>query len=252
MIRRLFTLAFLACLVVAGTACAQDDSASDAGASESADSADSASETGTSADGMNEDQKTLYALGLALGGNLGPFDLSEEEIDSVLQGLTDAALGNDPKVDLQVYGPKIQAFAQGRVQAAGAAEREAGAAFLATKAEEAKAAGGEVTESGLVFRSIEEGDGASPAADDTVKVHYVGTLRTGETFDSSRDRGQPATFPLNQVIPCWTEGVQKLKVGGKAELVCPPDIAYGDQPQGSIPPGATLVFEVELLEIVTP
>jgi FKBP-type peptidyl-prolyl cis-trans isomerase FkpA len=84
-----------------------------------------------------------------------------------------------------------------------------------------------------------------------VQVHYKGTLRDGTTFDSSYDRGQPATFPLNQVIPCWTEGVQKMKVGGKAKLVCPPDLAYGDRANASIPAGSTLTFEVELLDIVT-
>ena len=102
----------------------------------------------------------------------------------------------------------------------------------------------------MVYIEQKKGTGASPKATDTVKVHYKGTLVDGKTFDSSYDRGEPAQFPLNGVIPCWTEGVQKMAVGGKAKLVCPPAIAYGDR--GSppvIPPGATLVFEVELLEV---
>jgi FKBP-type peptidyl-prolyl cis-trans isomerase FkpA len=106
------------------------------------------------------------------------------------------------------------------------------------------------TGSGLVYKSLKEGTGASPAATDRVKVHYRGTLPDGTEFDSSYKRGTPAEFPLNGVIPCWTEGVQKMKVGGKAQLVCPPEIAYGNRGAGKvIPPNATLVFEVELLGV---
>lgn len=104
--------------------------------------------------------------------------------------------------------------------------------------------------SGLIYRSLKDGAGASPGASDTVRVHYRGTLTDGTEFDSSYSRGQPAQFPLNGVIKCWTEGVQKMKVGGKAKLICPPEIAYGNRAVGGvIPPNATLVFEVELLEI---
>ena len=111
--------------------------------------------------------------------------------------------------------------------------------------------GAVVTETGLVFRSLKDGTGAIPAATDTVKVHYRGTFPDGKEFDSSISRGQPASFPLNRVIRCWTEGVQKIKVGGKAKLTCPSTIAYGERgtPGGPIPPNATLVFEVELLGI---
>jgi FKBP-type peptidyl-prolyl cis-trans isomerase FkpA len=104
--------------------------------------------------------------------------------------------------------------------------------------------------SGLVFRALKEGSGASPQATDKVRVHYRGTFPDGKEFDSSYSRGQPAEFPLDRVIKCWTEGVQKLKVGGKAKLTCPPDIAYGERGAGGvIPPNATLQFEVELLAI---
>jgi len=104
---------------------------------------------------------------------------------------------------------------------------------------------------GLVHKSLKEGNGASPAATDTVRVHYRGTLPDGKEFDSSIKRGQPAEFPLNRVIKCWTEGVQKMKVGGKAQLICPPQLAYGERgtPGGPIPPNATLHFEIELLGI---
>jgi FKBP-type peptidyl-prolyl cis-trans isomerase FkpA len=111
-------------------------------------------------------------------------------------------------------------------------------------------AAGVTTASGLVYTAIKEGTGPSPTATDVVKVHYRGTLPDGKEFDSSHKRGQPAEFPLNRVIKCWTEGVQKMKVGGKAKLVCPPSIAYGERGAGGvIPPNATLHFEVELLEI---
>lgn len=106
------------------------------------------------------------------------------------------------------------------------------------------------TPSGLVYRSLKEGTGASPTATDRVQVHYRGTLPDGKEFDSSYARGKPAEFPLNRVIACWTEGVQRMKVGGKASLTCPPAIAYGERGAGNvIPPNATLLFEVELLAI---
>ena len=106
------------------------------------------------------------------------------------------------------------------------------------------------TPSGLVYQSLKEGTGASPSASDTVKVHYRGTLQDGKEFDSSYKRGEPIEFPLSGVIPCWTEGVQKMKPGGKAKLTCPPAIAYGARGAGGvIPPNATLNFEVELISI---
>ncbi|MCU0925265.1 MAG: FKBP-type peptidyl-prolyl cis-trans isomerase [Hydrogenophaga sp.] len=114
----------------------------------------------------------------------------------------------------------------------------------------AKEPGALVTASGLVFRSLKDGAGAAPGANDTVKVHYKGTFPDGKEFDSSYSRGTPIEFPLNRVIPCWTEGVQRIKVGGKAKLTCPSSIAYGARGAGGvIPPNATLVFEVELLGI---
>ncbi|MDP1567237.1 MAG: FKBP-type peptidyl-prolyl cis-trans isomerase [Polaromonas sp.] len=114
----------------------------------------------------------------------------------------------------------------------------------------AKEAGASVTPSGLVYRSLKEGTGAAPAASDTVQVHYRGRFPGGKEFDSSYSRNEPTEFPLNRVIPCWTEGVQKMKVGGKAKLTCPPAIAYGARGAGGvIPPNATLEFEIELLKI---
>ena len=107
------------------------------------------------------------------------------------------------------------------------------------------------TPSGLVYQSLQEGSGSPPSATDTVRVHYRGTFMDGKEFDSSYKRGEPTEFPLNRVIKCWTEGVQMMKPGGKAQLVCPPAIAYGERgtPGGPIPPNATLHFEIELLGI---
>jgi FKBP-type peptidyl-prolyl cis-trans isomerase FkpA len=115
----------------------------------------------------------------------------------------------------------------------------------------AKEKGAVKTDSGLVYLSLKEGAGDSPKTTDTVKVHYRGTLPDGREFDSSYKRNKPIDFKLDAVIKCWTEGVQKMKPGGKAKLVCPSSLAYGENGAGEmILPGATLVFEVELLEVV--
>ena len=196
----------------------------------------------------NDDQKTLYALGQAISQSLGSFNLSEAELEMVKTGLTDGVLKRAGKVDMQAYGPKIQKLQESRAAVVAEAEKKSGAAFLTKAAAEAGAA---KTPSGAVITTIKPGKGASPKATDTVKVHYHGTLVDGTVFDSSVQRGEPATFPLGNVIKCWTEGVQQMKVGGKSRLVCPANLAYGDR--GSPPvikPGATLVFEVELLDIV--
>jgi FKBP-type peptidyl-prolyl cis-trans isomerase FkpA len=195
-----------------------------------------------------DDDKTMYALGLALSQNLGPFKLSEKELELVKAGLSDGVLGKEKKVDLQTFGPKINALAQQRMAASASDEKKASAPYLAKAAGEK---GAKKTPSGLVYTEVKPGAGDTPKPTDTVKVHYTGKLTDGTVFDSSVQRGEPATFPLNGVIKCWTEGLQMMKVGGKATLVCPSDVAYGDQgrpPQ--IKPGATLVFDVELLEIV--
>jgi FKBP-type peptidyl-prolyl cis-trans isomerase FkpA len=197
-----------------------------------------------------DDQKTLYALGIILSQNLAPFQLAEAELAVVQAGLADGILRRDSKVDMQAYGPKVQELSQKRAAATAVTEKKAGQAFLEKAAGEK---GATKTPSGIVMSTIKAGTGPTPKPTDTVKVNYQGTLTDGTVFDSSIKRGQPATFPLNKVIPCWTEGVQQIKVGGKSRLVCPSNLAYGDR--GSPPrikPGATLVFEVELLEIVKP
>lgn len=200
------------------------------------------------ADPATDEQKTLYALGLAMSQSLGAFALSESELELVKAGLTDGVLKRPRKVDLQTFGPKIQQLQQARAAAGAEGEKKLGAAYLAKAAAEP---GATKTASGIVITTLKPGKGASPKATDTVEVHYQGTLIDGTIFDSSIKRGEPATFPLANVIPCWTEAVQQIKVGGKSRLVCPSNLAYGDR--GSPPqikPGATLVFEVELLNIV--
>ena len=196
---------------------------------------------------LNTDQdKTLYALGLAIGNNVKDFNLTPAELALVNAGINDAAQHKEAKVDLNTYGPKIQALAQERSSASANNEKKASGAFLEKMAKEP---GAVRSSTGVIYIPVKVGTGASPKADSTVKVHYHGTLRDGSVFDSSVQRGEPISFPLNMVIPCWTEGVQKMKVGGKAKLVCPSDTAYGDRGQGPIPGGAALMFEVQLLSI---
>jgi len=196
---------------------------------------------------MTDQQKTLYAVGQALARQVRAFELKSDEIEFVERGLRDGVLGAKSAVDMQVYGPKIQQLALER-RAAAAHRAEAEGEKLLAKAAAEK---GAVKQSdGLVYRSLREGKGASPKATDTVTVNYRGTLPDGTEFDSSYARHEPAEFPLDHVIKCWTEGVQKMKVGGKAKLTCPPQIAYGERgAHGVIPPNATLTFEVELLAI---
>jgi len=195
---------------------------------------------------MTDDQKTIYALGLSIYHSLAQFDLAPGELELVKRALNDAA-ANKPAEDIQTWGPKIQAFAKARGTQAAERQKTASQEYLSKAASEP---GATKTESGLIYREITPGTGASPKPSDTVKVNYRGTLVDGSEFDSSYKRNEATQFPLNGVIPCWTEGLQKMKVGGKAKLVCPSSLAYGDQGRPSIPGGAALTFEVELLDIV--
>ena len=194
-----------------------------------------------------ESARTLYAIGLVMSQNLGPLRLTAAELTSLQEGLTDGVLGRAPKVDLAVYGPKLQEFAKGRLGATAAGEKKAGAAFVAKEAAQPGAA---KQPTGFVYKEVKAGTGAAPKATDKVKVHYRGALTDGTVFDSSIERGEPVTFPLTGVIPCWTQGLQLMKEGGKARLVCPSELAYGDEGRApKIKGGATLVFDVELLSI---
>jgi FKBP-type peptidyl-prolyl cis-trans isomerase len=194
-----------------------------------------------------DEQKTVYALGAASANNLRTLQLNAQETELLLAGIRDVLTGKQPRVNPMELMPKIQEFVQARAERAKAAEADAAKAFLA---DAAKKPGAAVKDSGLVYLETKKGDGPAPSATDTVKVHYRGTLRDGTEFDSSYKRNEPAEFPLNGVIPCWTEALQLMHVGGKAEIYCPAAIAYGESGQGQlIRPGAALRFEVELLEI---
>jgi len=195
-----------------------------------------------------DEQKTFYALGVSMGDSFQQqFNPSPEEVEVFKAGLLDGVLEHKPQLKVEDYRAKFQPLVQARTAKVAEEEKKASEEFLNKMAKEK---GAVKTDSGLIFIKEKEGKGASPKPTDGVKVHYQGTLRDGTVFDSSVQRGTPATFPLKGVIPCWTEGLQKIKVGGKAKLVCPSSIAYGDRGKPpKIKPGATLVFEVELLEI---
>lgn len=194
-----------------------------------------------------EKDRSLYAIGVLMAGQLAPLGLSAEELAHLERGLHDAALGGKPEVDPSKYREQINALQQERQSAVAAAEAEEAKKFV----DQAAAQKGAIkTDSGLIYLEKVAGSGGSPVATDTVEVHYHGTLRTGKVFDSSVERGTPASFPLDRVIACWTEGLQRMKVGGKSRLVCPASVAYGDRgAPPNIPGGAAIAFEVELISI---
>jgi FKBP-type peptidyl-prolyl cis-trans isomerase FkpA len=203
---------------------------------------------GSSPDPKTDDEKVFYALGLDIGKNIGVFALQPNEVDLVKSGLGDSVSGKKPKVDLEAIRPKIFEMARKRQEAKAGVEKKRGKDLLVTAAKEP---GAQQLPSGLVIKTLKPGSGPSPTESDTVKVHYEGKLTDGTVFDSSYKRNQPAEFPLRGVVKCWTEGLQKMKVGEKALLTCPSEIAYGDQGRPpTIPGGATLIFTVELIEIV--
>jgi FKBP-type peptidyl-prolyl cis-trans isomerase len=184
---------------------------------------------------------------------LTELEFTPAEIAAFVKGISIAAAGKDTPFELEKIGPLMDEFMQKKQAAfmgkAKAKSLTASTAFF-TKLKENK----NVIElpSGLRYEVVKTGEGAFPKASDTVKVHYVGTLIDGTEFDSSVKRGEPAEFPLEGVIPGWTEGLQKINKGGKLKLYVPPHLAYGDDGKGGIPPSSTLIFEVELLEIKAP
>jgi FKBP-type peptidyl-prolyl cis-trans isomerase FkpA len=194
-----------------------------------------------------DDEKTLYALGLVFANQLGVFKLTPAELETVKAGLTDGVLKKPAKVELDTFGPKIKPLADARMAAGAVEEKKKGKAFLETIAANPKV---KKTASGLLIETVTEGKGTNPTPTDKVKVNYKGALIDGKVFDSSEKHGGPSTLSLNQVVKCWSEGLGLMKPGGKAKLYCPSEIAYGDRANGEIPAGATLVFDVELLEIV--
>jgi len=193
-----------------------------------------------------DEDKTFHAIGLVVAKNLEIFQLTPDEFERVVDGIR-AARAEKPAVKVEEFQGKIGDLARARMAGNAGKRKEADSKAVAALAADPKA---QKEASGLIYIPVAEGKGPSPKPTDKVKVNYAGTLLDGKEFDSSYKRGQPVSFALNGVIPCWTEGVQKMKVGGKSKLICPSTIAYGDDGRPPvIPGGATLVFEIELLSI---
>lgn len=200
-----------------------------------------------------EAKQFSYVVGMDVGNSLKDLD-ADLDLETVIMAMRDVMSGDEVLLSESQANELKQAFFQKRQQQAAeqakkqaAANRERGEKFLA---ENAQKEGVETTESGLQYEIIEEGSGPSPDASDRVTVHYTGTLIDGTVFDSSRERGEPASFALNQVIPGWTEGLQLMKEGGHYKFYIPSELAYGERGAGDvIEPGSTLIFDVELMEV---
>jgi len=198
----------------------------------------------------SEHEQALYAIGVRLGRSLAPFVLGEDELETVLRGVRDTALGRELAVNETAQQPRIDALLHERRSAAIAAERPAGAAFLERAAREP---GALRTSSGAIFVELRAGSGPTPEPGDRVRLHYHGRLRDGNVFDSSVERGTSVTLAVSNALACWREGLLRMRVGGKSRLTCPAELAHGqagDPPR--VPGGAAVVYEVELLEIVAP
>ncbi len=203
---------------------------------------------GKTPDLKTDDEKSLYVIGHDMGTKLQSLNLKGNEFSILLAGIRDGVEEKESPIKQREFLPKITAMIRKRTEEMKKKEEEASTAFLEKMA---KQDGVTKLESGMMIKEVKAGEGAMPKATEKVKVHYHGTLRNGKVFDSSVDRGKPAEFALNRVIPCWTEGLQKIKKGGKAELYCPPKLAYGDRgAPPNIKPGAALKFEVELIDIL--
>jgi FKBP-type peptidyl-prolyl cis-trans isomerase FkpA/FKBP-type peptidyl-prolyl cis-trans isomerase FklB len=201
------------------------------------------------ADLSSDKGKLSYAIGQQIGRQIKGQGI-DIDADTLAASIGDAVSGKESRLkpeEMQAAMMKAQQDAMAKMEAEGKANKEKGEKFLA---ENKAKSGVKTTPSGLQYEVITEGKGASPKATDVVKVNYKGTLLDGTEFDSSYKRGEPAEFPLNAVIKGWTEGLQLMKVGGKNRLFVPSDLAYGPQGRPGIPPNSTLVFEVELLDIV--
>jgi FKBP-type peptidyl-prolyl cis-trans isomerase FkpA len=195
----------------------------------------------------SDDDKTFYAMGYMLGGNLQRLNLSDKELAALYKGIAMASKNEKSEVDMAKFQNRIQEVFKSRMDKVAAKEKDSGKAFLEKFVKDESAT---KTESGLAYKVIKEGAGATPGAEDVVEVHYHGTLTDGTVFDSSVERGKTISFPLNRVIKGWTEGLQTMKEGGKTKFVIPAELAYGEAgAPPKIPGGATLVFEVELFKV---
>lgn len=263
--KKLLQVSLLATAVMAGLSGCNDEQATSVAPAENAAAVEdktaetqaASSSEGTSALSNFED-KSAYAIGLSMGRYIGSTLEKQQELgidlnnDVILQGVKDG-FGADAdmteeevKLALMDYDTHINELIEAKAKEEAAATLKEGQEFLENNA---KRDGVEVTESGLQYEVLTAAEGDQPAAEDVVTVHYTGTLIDGTTFDSSVERGEPASFPLNQVIPGWTEGVQLMPVGAKYKFFIPAELAYGETGAGSIPGNAVLIFEVELLDI---
>lgn len=196
----------------------------------------------------SEEDKIFYSMGIMLGSNLERLKLSDAELAALYKGVHDASHSKKPEVDVAEYQPKIQTMFQERMKKIADEQKGVGEKFLADFM--AKNPNAKKTESGLVYIIETEGSAVRPNAEDEVEVHYHGTLTDGTVFDSSVERGQKISFPLNRVIKGWTEGLQLIGEGGKVKLVIPSHLAYGEQgAPPKIPGNATLIFDVELFSV---
>jgi FKBP-type peptidyl-prolyl cis-trans isomerase FkpA len=197
-----------------------------------------------------EQDKALYALGVLLSRNLETFQLSEAEFAHVKAGIVDGFHKKPETASADASLPQIQALQRTRVAALSQHQKDLGQAYL-DKA--ASAPGATKTASGLLYITVSPGSGATPTRTDRVKVNYEGRLIDGTVFDSSAQHGQAATLAVSSIIPCWTEALQLMKVGGKSHIICPATLAYGDRgAPPKIMPGATLEFDIELVSIEPP
>lgn len=194
---------------------------------------------------LTEEQKSLYAVGLVLARQLEVFDLTPAELRIVKRGLNDAAKGRKPKADFATYSKKSQELATTRRDAHGKKLASRVPVFIA---HEAAREGAVTTASGLIFQSLREGEGEFPKPTDKVKLHFRSSLIDGKEMESTY-KSEPGEFVVEEVTKCLAEGVQLMKQGGKAKLVCPPEIALGKEGNGIVPPDSTIVFDVELLEL---
>ena len=194
------------------------------------------------------DDKVLYSLGYLLGDNVKKSLILDDEdaYKSFSQGLRDSLLGRKSQTDLDAYKPLITKKYEDDKATLEAKRKAAQDDYLKDVKKDRKS---KVLSNGAVIQIESKGKGKNPKATDIVKVHYTGKMLDGTVFDSSVKRGQPATFSLNRVIPCWTIGLQEMKPGSKATLYCPPDTAYSDMQAGPIEPNSLLIFNVELLEV---
>lgn len=197
---------------------------------------------------VSEEERSLYTLGQLISRTLDTFELTAAELAQVQAGLADGVLNRPPQVDLAAEAPRLPALQASRRERAIQRERDAAQSYLQRYSE---MPGSERTASGILLQPLQSGHGPAPTDTDHVSVHYEGALVDGTVFESSRQRGEPATLPVKGVIACWTEALQRMRVGARQRVICPPELAYGER--GSPPvirPGATLVFDIELLAIV--